>query len=200
MIATSTTINLHTDTITFSFTPNNGSLCCIMKENDQWNILDGEYGNWQLVLADGDHCIDRRDFANCSVQTSDNSLICTWDTPVIDSLPASLMVRVTWQITDMLLTGRIMYRTDEHGLQVKQIHFPMIAFEEQSNASLVLPRELGIICHDAGNSVFHNGDRHNQTGWQYLHGGSMQFSAYLADNKGFYFDTRDTAGYLKSAC
>lgn len=200
MTATSTMINLHTDTITFSFTPNNGSLCCIVKENDQWNILDGEYGNWQLVLADGDHCIDRRDFANCSVQTSDNSLICTWDTPVIDGLPPSLMVRVTWQITDTLLTGRIMYRTDEHGLQVKQIHFPMIAFEEQANASLVLPRELGIMCHDAGNSVFHNGDRHNQTGWQYLHGGSMQFSAYIADNKGFYFDTRDTAGYLKSAC
>ena len=53
---------------------------------------------------------------------------------------------------------------------------------------------------DVGRTIFQDDSCGCKTEWQYLHSTTMQFSAYVANGSGLYFDTRDKYGYFKSYC
>ena len=98
------------------------------------------------------------------------------------------------------MSGEIAYRGLAGPWIVKEIQFPVLAFDARPSDALVLPNSGGVRVRvrDAERPLRGTrGEPPSLKSWYMDSGGSMQFTAYIAERYGLYFDSRDPAGHIK---
>ncbi|MDD5598917.1 MAG: DUF6259 domain-containing protein [Victivallaceae bacterium] len=112
-----------------------------------------------------------------------------------DILGSKAAVSVTWSINNGCLMGTIALSKLKTAVQISAIRFPIYEFAFKGECDAVVPSWQGALF-PAVKSHCAQGER---IGGGYLNDYNMQFMALiLADGRGFYFDTRDARGFMKS--
>lgn len=100
---------------------------------------------------------------------------------------------VDWWLSEGLLHGRVSVSDVDQGTQLYALIIPDVAVEwdDATATSLVLPRELGCIVHQAAEELF--------SGRTSVVAENVQFQCFgwAEGDRGLYLDTRDTQGWVK---
>ena len=173
-----------------------GQLLAIKSDGCVWDLAPGCFG-WSLRMGFDDQAPDvlRPCAAARVTQIDATHLHVEFDRMRHeDGREVEVTLRLTWELVDGLLQGRIEHVEMPEGLLPAALAFPDIPLPYSDNAQWVVPRDIGVLI---DNPLADAVDAPDMSGFR-RERAHMQMTAWVSGESGLYMDSRDTDGWMKS--
>ncbi len=171
-----------------------GFLKSITSGNTGWEFIPSP--GWSLLVQVGDDLVTALPHGKVEVNMLGNEHAMSLRYRQVRAgdivLPADVEVR--WTLRDDLLSGKVNVMSLDPSLTLEAICLPDIILPCETDADVIVPKDIGWLLKNAFSVLFGNLD---SPGEYVMHGDHIQMSAWIESTRSFYMDCRDTTGWTR---